>query len=145
MVGNAEDAREALAMAEFGDDSALIGEGATRRVYKINGVVYKVNYGVFDGCDETNLNEYNSAKRFAHIPGVRIPEMEMYGDVLAMPFIDGELTGECASAWLNLPCECWTDHLPAGLEQELMDAGYDTNWGNIIRNDDGYWLIDMGH
>lgn len=148
MVGNAVDARRALEMFEFEDDSALIGEGATRKVYKINNVVYKVNYDIFDyGGFENNHNivEYNAARRYADIPGVRIPKMELYGDVLAMEYIPGELTGECSSAWMGLACECPCDHAPQGLLDTLNDEGYDSTWGNIIRNAEGIWLIDMGH
>lgn len=144
MVGNAADARLALAMYESEDDSALIGEGATRKVYKIGNVAYKVNDNMWDDLN-SNVNEFESVNWYKDIPGVRIPEMEMYGDVLAMEFISGELTGECEAEWLNLPCECPSAHVAVGLLDELRDAGYDTTWGNVIRNSEGYWLIDMGH
>jgi len=144
MVGNAEDARKALAMYESEDNSALIGEGATRKVYKIGDVVYKVNDNIWDDHN-SNVNEFESTHWYVDIPGVRIPKMEMFGDVLAMEYIAGELTGQCEAEWLNLPCECPSGHIPVGLENALLDAGYDTTWGNVIRNSEGYWLIDMGH
>jgi hypothetical protein len=146
MIGNADDARLALEMCESGDDSAFLSEGATRKVYKFGSVVYKVNYDISStwGVGNTNRDEFESAHKYSDIPGVRIPNMEMYGDVLAMEYIHGELTGECETEWLGQSCRCEADHLPVGVEEALKDAGYDTTWGNVIRNSDGLWLIDMG-
>jgi hypothetical protein len=145
MVGNATDAAFAVALYEAGDTDIaypyFLGAGCSRHVYLVNGVAYKVNTGGF----QDNEDEFHTAN---HIRGIMatfnvvVPEVSMFGDVLAMEYIDGELTGEC---WSPVdPCDCPDKCLSDGLVANLTHFGWhDAAYGNAMWHEGTLYLIDL--
>lgn len=139
MIGTVSDADLALnGQLEF------IGEGSTRDVYLSNGIVYKV------GCEDeqTNVSEYRNAEWLrprVSSPFVVPPVYLHRNGVLAMPYINGILSGECSSNLFDLPCEDLGECMP----EDIRDIGYligpdIVTWGNTIRVGALYYLIDLG-
>lgn len=136
------------AAAALDGDLKMIGNGFTRIVYLADGVVYKRE--TWRGRHPLPINraEYlaGEAKRSALPKGVSIPDMTLYdfdGEyVLAMPFVDGQLCGECfCTADEQCEPECLTD-----AECSLLrDILFDMSFGNIVRTDNNELvLIDLG-
>lgn len=142
MVGNSDDARLAAEhYAEGNNDFLLSTKGSSRQVYLINDVVYKVAY--WRGDD--NIREFHNRNRYSHIPGVRVPEMTLYDDVMAMEYIEGDPAGECVGLFAFDICDCEgteTD-MPRGLLDSLAELQWDSNMGNAILRDGVYYLIDL--
>lgn len=141
MIGNADDAALAQECYETGDDTYLLSDmGTTRKVYLINDVVYKV------GCaDAENLWEYEARNRFSSVPGIAIPDMTLYGEILAMEYIDGDPAGQCTGRWVDGACDCEgteTD-MPIGMLETLSDLGWDFTMGNAIVRDGVFYLVDL--
>ena len=140
MIGNAADAALAATLpAEY----LLSDEGTSRIVFLINGVVYKVNRDRFlDNEDE--FNNANSLRELFLTFNVYIPDMTMWGDVLAMEYIEGELTGECGAMVLDLECDCPDMCIPAPTVAYLVQFGWrDTCYGNAMWVDGSLYLIDL--
>jgi hypothetical protein len=141
MVGNAHDAAVAYEHCLVGDETYMLSDmGTTRKVYLINDVVYKV------GCaDAENLWEYNNRNAFSSVPGVAIPKMALYGEVLAMEYIDGDPAGQCNGRWIWNECDCEgteTD-MPIGMLETLSDLGWDFTMGNAVARDGVFYLVDL--
>lgn len=134
MIGNQNDARLALHAAEVGDYTYLLSnEGTTRYAFLINGVVYKVEYS--GDYWSANRSEYNNAARLrTTLPeGFSVPEVEMYGDVLAMEYVEGRPTGECIAAYVGEPCDCDSECMDPLVLDDLANLGWmDPAWGNAI-------------
>jgi hypothetical protein len=124
-----------------------LAEGCTRQAYLIDGVVYKVPAPMFYGDENANAVEFANAERMRGMmpAGFAIPEMTMYGDILAAEFIDGNVTGECMDEWLGIDCTCApgiciaSDLLDPIAKMGITDVGL----GNIIELDGIYYLIDV--
>ena len=144
MTGNA--AHAALA-ATHPDEFLFSDFGCSRIVYLIDGVIYKVQRNPFYRDNEF---EFAAGQALSgNLPeGYAIPEMEMFGNVLAMAYIDGEPTGECTDIQLGLPCS------HAGSNEECIPADIldringwdDPAYGNaLIEYETGItYLIDLG-
>lgn len=136
-IGNAIDAAYAR------DAGVLIGEGAARKVYLYNGVAYK-----YSNTWEANMEEFLNYQILSNhtLPfGIAIPKMELYkigGDyVIAAEYIDGEKSGEC---YCHSECDC-DDTVPDELLWAIR-TGFnisDFAWGNFIKKDGLFYLIDM--
>lgn len=136
--------REHAALALEGS-IPLIGEGCTREAYLFDNVVYKVELAIGANHDEfTNAARVRSTVPFPFV----VPDMELYyigsSCVLAMPFIDGQATGECIGEWLGTGCDCDG----ACMSPEIADMakainGDSLSWGNTILKDGLYYLIDF--
>ena len=140
MIGTLEDATLATTLG-YGDPEFL-ADGSTRAAFLINGVVYKV-----DMCGDmapTNEYEYSRIRRTALPDGVFFPKTELYDVdgtfVIAMEYIEGQIMHECWG-------EC-TPHYPECMTTEVLDKVGpvldDTGGDNVIVNDEGIWIIDMG-
>ena len=140
MTGNATDAALALTHPRH---FLLSDEGCSRVVYLINGVVYKVNRGRFLDNEEEFYNG-EAMREAMRADNVFIPAMAMYGDVLAMEYISGELTGECMASVIGLPCDCPDMCIPAPMLAHLTNMGWrDAAYGNAIWCDGSLYLIDV--
>lgn len=140
MIGTTADAALAATRpAEY----LLSDDGCSRDVYLINGVVYKVSRGRFlDNEEEFHNGE--SLRDLFQTFNVYIPAMTMYGDVLAMEYISGELTGECGAAVLDIPCDCPDMCIPAPILANLTHFGWnDPAYGNAMWVDGSLYLIDL--
>lgn len=142
MVGNADDAALAKESYATGDKTYLLSDaGTSRMVYLINDVVYKIAY--WSGAE--NLWEFNNREKYLSVPGVRVPDMTLYDDVLAMEYIDGDPSGECIGRYALGACDCEgteTD-MPLALLDILSQLSWDSTMGNAIVRDDIYYLIDL--
>lgn len=135
----ADAALAATRPAEF----LLSDDGTSREVYLINGVVYKVNRGAFlDNEDE--FHNINAMREVFAANNAFLPCVAMFGDVLAMEHIEGELTGECFAGDAGLPCDCPTMCLPAPVVANLVSFGWrDPAYGNAIYCDGALYIIDL--
>lgn len=138
--GTAHDAARAIA-----GDLTYLGEGCMRRTYVNDGIVYKVEM-----APGANYSEYeNAAAIRATVPDpFVIPEMSLHyvGNtcVLAMPFIDGDLTGECIGDYLGLGCDCPTPCMTPDIAHVANSINGDAlSWGNTIVKDGVYYIIDL--
>ena len=133
-IGTLENAKAAL-----NNDVEPFDSGSSRRVYLIDGVVYKVErYG-----DYSNRNEVACAPKMAELVEnslfpFRVPEVTAWNVddrnmVVAMEFIDGE------------PMRPWGATFPRDAMQWLADnLGYDCGGLNVVETSDGWWyLIDL--
>lgn len=146
MVGNADDAALAKESFEIGDDTYLLSDmGTTRKVYLINDVVYKVVSTHYVFHDNENTMEYNNRDKFSSVPGVYIPDMTMYGDVLAMEYIDGFPAGQCNGIWIGRECDCEGNErdMPIGMLETLSDLGWDFTMGNAVECEGVFYLVDL--
>ena len=122
-----------------------IGYGNFRDVYRLGGVVYKVEN--VDGMDfNSNRNEYNNYLTLLtrKLPtGIVLPMMDLIVveglNVVLSEYIDGKLVGEC----FCLPGEPHYGCIPPGMERDLNALGIDVAYGNIILKDSTYYLIDL--
>ena len=130
-------------------DEFYLNSGCTRAAYLIDGVVYKVPAAMFRADVGANDIEFENGERLRKsLPaGFVIPEMTMYGEILAMEFIDGTLTGECWDEYLGLVCRCEPGTcIPSALLAPIAHLGItDIGHGNIIERDGVYYLIDIVH
>lgn len=134
MIGNRDDAATA-SLADIGyADAEMIGHGEARRVYRIDGVVYKVT------CrNSANTYEHEALTAWREAGAAWAPETAVYEFdlpqgpevVLAMPYLPNE--GDADEATLAeirvaAPQTCpenWTTH--AG-QTYLIDGGDIENW-----------------
>lgn len=143
MIGSPEDAYIASTLPE---EFLLSDDGTSRLVYLINDVVYKVNrHSIND-----NLNEYNNGeilRKAIKSMGIVVPEMSLYGEVLAMEYINGIPTGECLeTVYLGLDCECEGEHLDNELIDKLSTLGWeDCTYGNAMWFHNTLYLIDVAY
>lgn len=143
MVGNFRDASIALYDFVIGDYSHILSrEGSTRIVYLINGVVYKIDRG---GYANVNECEYEAIRMPKVLPdNVFYPEVSLYRvsdiDVLAMEYIRGQAIYQCIDRDTGDTCDpmCMTDK-ELDLLVDLID---DPSGMNVIRTDNGYYIID---
>ena len=139
MIGNQTDAALAadrLATFRFSD------EGSSREVYLINGVIYKINRNFY----MDNQSEFLRASTvFNNLPeGYAIPEVALYGDVLAMEYIEGTLMGDCIDTVLGMECSTPNECIDANDSEILNLMGWDDqSYGNAIRRDGIIYLIDF--
>lgn len=130
-IGSERDARLA------GMDNFFLAEGCSRVCYLINGVVYKVN--TFPG---QNRDEFENLNRLPNVPGIGIPSVAMYGDVLAMEYIQGRETGLCWDCEMGDPCQ-YGDCMPVSVANVLNQYGIsDLSHGNVIERDGMFYIID---
>lgn len=140
MIGTREDAWLALT-----DPTAfLLDEGTTRKVYLINGVVYKVD---LPGECANELEICNYYRYRNSLPqGVFLPEMQLYRIngryVVAAEYIDGIPTGDCIDEACGFPCTCEEECLNADL-LGLIPWFTDTAWGNAVWYDGVLYLLDI--
>lgn len=143
MIGNETDAALALARPS---EYLYSDEGSSRSVYLIDGIIYKVDRGGYR-CNEEEFN--TAAILTGNLPeGVFLPEMSLYringADILAVEFLDGELTGECWALFLGLACDCPSPCLNDNIVSELSNAGWnDPAYGNAMWVDGSLYLIDV--
>lgn len=141
MIGNAHDA----ALAATDPIDYLFSDfGCSRYVYLINDVIYKVNRNAYN----SNADEFNAASLVkANLPeGFAVPDMSMYGNVLAMEYISGDPTGICTDMELGMECShAQYDEVCMGLDINIEGWG-DPSYGNaIIEYETGItYLIDLG-
>lgn len=138
MVGNAKDAALALTHPR---EFLLSDEGCSRVTYLINGVVYKINrFRFLDNEDE--YETANALRAAFRAENVVIPEVSLYGSVLAMEYIEGEVTGECYSAFEECDCPdmCISDAMVANL---TMIGWRDPAYGNAMWVDGSLYIIDL--
>lgn len=138
MIGNEQHAAQALA-----GTLEYLAEGSTRDCYIADGIVYKVDCG-----DElTNVDEYHNATSIDVPAPFVIPPVYLHSNgVLAMPYIQGVLSGECSSNLLDLPCEDDGECMPETVRDIAYTIGQDiATWGNTVRVGELYYLIDLGH
>lgn len=140
MIGNLYDARRA---AE-GRLGLLSDYGSARTVYRSGDVVYKV-----DKDEGANLSEWRRYKSITSVPAkVMVPRMSLYtvGDdyVIAAEFIDGEQSGEC-SAYISSFCEEPGLCLPGDIMDDISMTFQmiDFAWGNVIRKNGIYYVVDL--
>lgn len=143
MVGTYADA--ALALSDFvtGDYSRILSrEGSARIVYLINGVVYKIDRA---GSDD-NIREYEAIRSANALPdNVFYPETSLYcvgnDDVIAMEYIRGQAIYMCIDSDTGDICDpmCMTN-----AERNLFTSDIlpDPSGMNVIRTDNGYYIID---
>ena len=138
MIGNATDA--ALALTH--PSELKIGEGSSRSAYLINGVVYKVQHEMSYADNE--IEHGNMGAMIATgTQTFSVPLTDMHGNVLAMEYIDGQLTGFC------MDCEDGNFHLcvDSCVSQEVanelaMFNIIDLVYGNLVWLNDVPWIID---
>lgn len=138
MIGTAHEARLATE-----DWLTLLAEGSCRNVYLNDAgtVVYKVNTEVSD--IPPNTREYSRAERIRSLvpDGVSVPEITMWGDVLAMPFIHGVEIGAC---YCRPEDNCWEDSISDEMRLALEPLVFDIMHGNLILDDEGLLhIIDL--
>jgi len=140
-IGNANDAARAIA-----GDFDFIGEGCTRHAYVHNGIVYKV-----EDVPGANYSEYENASRVrATVPfPFVVPDMELHyvgnSCVLAMPFVEGNPTGECIGEYLGTGCDCDDPCMPHDIAYQANAINGDAlSGGNTIKGNDGMdYIIDF--
>lgn len=138
MVGNAADAALALTHPR---EFLLSDDGCSRVTYLINGVVYKVNRGRFLDNEE-EFHNANDIRDIMATFDVFVPEVSMFGPVLAMEYINGEPTGECLSVFPD--CDCPDVCIPDALLANLTFFGWrDPAYGNAMWFNEKLWLIDL--
>lgn len=149
MIGNSDDARQALVDYRGRDNTRVLSRnGSTRVVYLINGVVYKVD----KGDNESNEAEYSTINLcVSDLPeGMYFPDVSLFRilgeDVIAMEYVPGIPFALCNCAMMNDTC---TTMCPANdAERALLEAlpiGYDSNGLNFIRTARGVCMIDAGN
>lgn len=136
MIGNAADAALALTRPS---DLILSLDGTAREVYLINGVVYKVAIGWY----RDNEQEYINITTMGDIPAaICLPEVALYGDVIAMEYISGTPTGSCIDCDTGDLCQ-YGDCMPIDIAEMFHVLGFtDLTHGNVIIKDGLYYLID---
>lgn len=142
MTGNIVDAT-----AAYWNETTVFEFGTARRVYLINGVIYKVD----DECGANNaeMTNYLRIRDTAFIPSyIAIPEITEYevNDeiVLAMEYVDGEFIGECFSEFTGGICDCGTPHLSPEVSETIRALDItDLHDGNVIVSDGIYHIIDL--
>lgn len=138
--GNATDAARAIA-----GDLDYIGEGCMRTVYRCGDIVYKVENAIGANADEYR----NAAAIRATVPyPFVIPDMSLHyvgsACVLAMPFIDGEPTGECIGDFIGTGCDCDSPCMSPEIAYAANAINGDAlSWGNTIVKDGTYYIIDV--
>lgn len=149
MIGHYEEARSAL----NGGLPLLSMHGCTRMVYRSDDIVYKVNAFPREDGDVNGFEHVKAEELRATAPEwLVIPQTTLWNvdgeNVLAMPFIEGEVTGECESRAFNPdePCTCLYECLPEHIQGVIQDLHFDAvSYGNILRLLDGrYCVIDLG-
>lgn len=151
MVGNENDARTALRDYEDGwMDYLFSGQGSSRSVHEINGVLYKVDMHGY-GTSFNRIEWENTRKMLKNgLPeGVAIPDMSLYEIdgcvVLAVEPIEGYETGECVGTLIGTGCDCDAPCLDRNFLDMMVDFGwYDHSWGNAIQAGNTLYLVDCG-
>lgn len=128
-VGNENDAM----LARY--EGEPIGAGYTRIVYLYNDVIYKV-----ETDPGWNRQEYNNINSIILPAPFAFPEATLYGEVIAMEYIDGQATGEC---YCYTTCQCestLTDEQCALVTALGLDDA--RSYGNTIVKNDVYYIVD---
>lgn len=138
MIGNAADAALTLTDPE---EFLLSDDGGTRKVYLINGIVYKVERsGINYSCNVTENMNINGGMTLPE--GFKFPKASLYTidgvPVLAMEYIAG-----IAKA----ACYCFEDeeHDASCMrrkDEEILRNLIDVGGFNVIYNDEGAFVID---
>jgi len=150
-IGNQTDAQRVL----YGQGRYL-GEGCTRTVYLLNGVVYKVGVSLED--DYVNSYEYDKACELRNSPtlpdDVRIPEFSIYTvrdrQIIATEYIDGlPCTDYCVSKVAGKDCNCADAYGQYCLSKPeaymLEDISYDSvSFGNTYYRNGYFYIVDLG-
>lgn len=144
---NAKRARDDYAKSDdlnFDDELFFSDDGCSRAVYKIDGIIYKVDR--YDGySNKAEWNNYQRLTKKTLPPGFFLPKtrlIDVDGDqIIAMEYIEG------------LPmarCYCWESerHTENCMPEDVHDivSNYigDTGGNNVIRTENGeYYLIDI--
>jgi hypothetical protein len=135
-IGNMTDAEHAA----FHPSEYFLGSGISRVAFLINGVVYKVNRTHFND----NLTEYENIMRVRDMATdtIRFPEVAMYGDIIAMEYVEGTESGACVDCECGLECQ-YGDCMPADVITYLKSLSFnDICYGNVIEDCGRYYLID---
>lgn len=140
MIGNLADAT-----AAFNREVPEYDRGSSRKVYLIDGVIYKIDLVAY--CNEDEWKNYRSLSRKKLPDYLAIPKMSRYvvhgQTVIASEFIDGIPLGECFDRWLGLPCEGSMECLPLAVENAVHEYIDDAVYGNIIVSNGIYYLVDI--
>lgn len=144
MIGNYEDALDALETFNSGDTYGILStDGTDRIVFLINNVVYKVEYG--GGSYNSNQNEYNnylSIRDYVSDP-IRVPETSLFDidgvKVIAMEYIKGEAMAACYCVKGEEHYRCLPDDILSKVEPFIGDTG----GMNVIYNGEAYYIVDM--
>lgn len=135
----------ATAARAIAGDLDYIGEGCARIAYVHDGIVYKVETAIGANYDEyTNAMAVRATVPFPFV----VPDMSLHyvgtSCVLAMPFIDGNATGECLGDFLGIGCDCDNPCMPADIASKASAINGDSlSWGNTIYRDGLYYMIDF--
>lgn len=147
MIGSEKEALDVLARRK----GVYLGEGSTRKAYRLNDTVYKVCLS--PSMDKVNRREIANRQE-ALAKNIRedviIPEITSYvveGRVVnATPYVNGIPTGECVGNLMDIGCDCG-DMLCLSPEMvQYLDGIYidSVSYGNTIVKDGLYYLIDLG-
>lgn len=140
MIGNETDARLAVERAL----PLLTHLGSTRTVYLQGNVVYKVE-STFEDIG-INAMEYRRMTTEPTNTGVFFPDVSLFDidgtQVIAMEYIHGQAMAECYC--MEGVEECLPDCMPDSVWQLVNGTLDDTGGFNVIVNERGIFIIDMG-
>ncbi len=126
-LGSIDDARHALLGL-----SDCLDAGTNRTAYLINGVIYKVMFHPDYPDNRFEYQNYMQWSRLSLDPIARLPYTFLWEvdgvDVIAMEYVSGEPIDNNETEYV----------------ESLFPFSSDIWWANVLVNEDGYWLIDMG-
>lgn len=150
MLGNKVNAKRALDdynMTDgitFNEDVFFSDEGCSRAVYKIDGIIYKVDR--YDGySNKAEWTNYLKLTKKTLPAGFFLPKtrlIDVDGEpVIAMEYIEGQAMSRCY---------CWDSErhtescMPEDVHNVVSNYIGDTGGDNVIRTENGdYYLIDI--
>lgn len=128
----------------------LIGSGSSRDARLINGVIYKTINGegryAYTGANSDEWANYCRLMSLAMREDIRVARTMLYtvngAEVIAMEYVTGAYTGKCYCT-MSEECEesCLPDDIREYIEQHLGIG--DLSYGNIVKTDSEYVLIDF--